>query len=194
VEVLFLTSVFCLSFYSSSVYGPLLVALGLLYPVAAMISYISREKELRQKELMKMMSVTESDIGWAWYITFFALSVVTASGTAGVSAVLYENSDPLYLWIFWLLTFNAVVVFSMLMASFTSRSTRNVLIGLLVFFIGVFLTLAVDYETGSRYVFWRRICRLMLTFEVIRSQSSFPMSQPINSSCTACIQCFDWSN
>lgn len=43
-------------------YGPLLVTLGLLYPVASMVAYVTREKELRQKELMKMMSVTESDM------------------------------------------------------------------------------------------------------------------------------------
>lgn len=43
-------------------FAPLLVTLGLLYPVAAMIGYVTREKELRQKELMKMMSVTESDM------------------------------------------------------------------------------------------------------------------------------------
>ena len=43
-------------------YAPLLVLLGLLYPVAAMVGYVTREKELRQKELMKMMSVTESNM------------------------------------------------------------------------------------------------------------------------------------
>ena len=35
-------------------FAPLLVTLGLLYPVAAMVGYVTREKELRQKELMKM--------------------------------------------------------------------------------------------------------------------------------------------
>ena len=43
-------------------FAGLLVTLGLLYPVAAMIGYVTREKELRQKELMKMMSVSESDM------------------------------------------------------------------------------------------------------------------------------------
>jgi hypothetical protein len=42
--------------------APLFVVLGLLYPVASMVSYIAKEKELRQKELMKMMSVTETDM------------------------------------------------------------------------------------------------------------------------------------
>lgn len=132
-----------------AVYGPLLVTLGLLYPVAAMISYVVREKELRQKELMKMMSVTESDIGQSWFVTFFIYGLITASATAGVSISLYENSSPLYLWIFWLFTFLAVIVFTMSISTLTSVTTRAVLIGLLIFFIGVFLTLAVNYETGS---------------------------------------------
>lgn len=43
-------------------FAGLLIMLGLLYPVAAMVGYVAREKELRQKELMKIMSVTESDM------------------------------------------------------------------------------------------------------------------------------------
>lgn len=125
------------------------MTLGLLYPVAAMITYIVREKELRQKELMKMMSVSESDIGWAWFISFFWFNLIVLTITAGVSVILYENSQPFYLWIFWLFTFLAVVVYCMCCATLTSKTTRGVLIGLLIFFIGVFLTLAVDYQTGS---------------------------------------------
>ena len=130
-------------------YGPLLVTLGLLYPVAAMIMYVVREKELRQKELMKMMSVSESDIGWAWFVTFYGLAFLTASACAGVSMALYESSEFLYLWIYWILVFLAVTVFSMAVATLTSKTVRAVLIGLLVFFIGVFLTLAVSYESGN---------------------------------------------
>ncbi len=40
-------------------YVPLLLVLGLLYPFAAMVRGIVQEKEMRQKELMKMMSVSE---------------------------------------------------------------------------------------------------------------------------------------
>ena len=38
---------------------PLLLVLGLLYPFAAMLRSIVQEKEMRQKELMKMMSISE---------------------------------------------------------------------------------------------------------------------------------------
>jgi ABC-type branched-subunit amino acid transport system ATPase component len=129
--------------------APLLIALGLLYPVAAMISYITREKELRQKELMKMMSVVERDIGWSWFLTFAVFNLVTAVATAWVSTVLYEASDFHILLVFWVLVFLAVTVLSMAMASITTKAARAVLIGLLVFFGGVFLTLAVDYRDGE---------------------------------------------
>lgn len=121
----------------------------MLYPVAAMISYIVREKELRQKELMKMMSVMENDIGWAWFVTFAVFHLVSASCASVVAAVLYEHSSLLLLWIFWALTFLALVVFSMTLSTLSSKSARAVLIGLLVFFSGVLLTLVVNYRTGD---------------------------------------------
>jgi ABC-2 family transporter protein len=132
--------------------GALLVTLGLLYPVAAMIGYITREKQLGQKELMKMMSVTELDIGWSWFMTFFLFNMVTATFTAFVSMALFEFSKGVYLWLFWVFTFLAVTVFSMFLSTLTSKSTRAVMIGLLVVFMGVFLTFAVDVQDGKSTV------------------------------------------
>ena len=125
--------------------GPLLIVLGLLYPVASMISYMVKEKELRQKELMKMMSVTESDIGWSWFLTFGSLHLITVICMTAVSTVLYSNSDTVLLFIFWLFTWLTIILFSMVMAALTSKTTRGVLIGLLLFFIGVFVAISVDY-------------------------------------------------
>ena len=69
-----------------------------------MVRYIVLEKELRQKELMKMMSVKESDIGWSWFFFFFVFHVVTAAGTAGVSTLLWDESSGYILFAFWLFT------------------------------------------------------------------------------------------
>lgn len=132
--------------HKNSETGPLLVTLGMLYPVAAMIGYIVREKELRQKELMKMMSVTESDIGWSWFVTFILWNIVAAFFTTVMSNVLYEASEFRFLFRFWVLTFLAVTVFSMMISSFSSKSARAVLFGLLAFFIGVFLTISVPID------------------------------------------------
>lgn len=127
-----------------------MISLGLLYPVASMISYIVKEKEYRQKELLKMMSVKESDIGWSWFVTFFIFHLVTATLSAILSTMLFRKSSFLLLWLFWLYTMIGTIVFCMVVASFTSKSTRAVLIGILVFFSGAFLTLAQPYDTGNK--------------------------------------------
>jgi len=130
-------------------FAPLLVTLGLLYPVAAMIAYVTREKELRQKELMKMMSVTESDIGWSWFFTFLLLHVLTATLTTVVAGQLFNNSDGGYLWFFWMMTFVSIITFSLAISAITSKSTRGVLLGLLIFFAGVILTFVLDYQEDN---------------------------------------------
>jgi ATP-binding cassette subfamily A (ABC1) protein 3 len=128
---------------------PLMVILGFLYPVASMIGFICREKELRQKELMKMMSVTESDIGWSWFISFAVFHIVTATIVSAVSGAMFKNSTGFYLWIFWVLTLMSTVVFSMAVATLASKATRGILIGLLLFFIGVFFSISIDYQDAS---------------------------------------------
>jgi ATP-binding cassette subfamily A (ABC1) protein 3 len=147
VSIHSLILLFPISRASTTVFAPLLIVLGLLYPVAAMIGYIASEKEHRQKELMKMMSVTESDINWAWFMTFFIFNMITATLISIVATSLYVSSDGFLMWIFWVFTFTAITVFTMVIASLTSSSTRAVLIGLLVFFIGYFVTSAADRET-----------------------------------------------
>jgi hypothetical protein len=69
-----------------------------------MIGYVVQEKQLRQKELLKMMSVVESDIGWSWFITFALFNVVSAMCAAGVSKELYEHSTLFSLLTFWILS------------------------------------------------------------------------------------------
>jgi len=136
-------------FGAIAAFSPLLITLGLLYPVASMISYVTKEKELRQKELLKMMSVTESDIGWAWFMSFFVFNVITATLTSVVASRIYENSEPLIMWFFWVFTFTAITTFTLALSSLTSRATRGVLLGLLFFFGGYVLSVAIDYTTSS---------------------------------------------
>lgn len=129
--------------------APLLITLGLLYPVATMISYIVREKEMRQKELMKMMSVRECDIEFSWFCTFVTKHMITATCTAAVSSILYEAASLVLLWLFWVLTFLAVIAFSITCSALASKSSRAIVVGLLAFFSGAFLTMAVDFQTSS---------------------------------------------
>ena len=80
---------------------------------------------------MKMMSVTESDIGWSWFLTFMVFHFITATLAAWISDALFEKSEGFWLWVFWMLTIIAMVVFCMAMASLTSKTVRAILIGIL---------------------------------------------------------------
>jgi len=110
----------------------LLVVLGLVYPIAAMIMYIAREKEKGQKELMKILGATESDLGWAWFMSFFLFNIISATIVSGVSMALFENSKGRYLWFFWVLSFLALTVFAMFLAALTGKTLRAVMIGILM--------------------------------------------------------------
>ena len=140
-------------FYATvSPYVPLLLVLGLLYPVASIIRSTVTEKELRQKELMKMMSISESAIELSWFISSYSFFFISGILSTITSALLYPNASPVTLLIFWELAFLAIVLFALAVSAVFSKSTRATLVGILVFFAGYFLTLSAEYETGSRAI------------------------------------------
>ena len=137
-------------FYATiSQFVPLLIVLGLLYPVAACIRSIVQEKELRQKELMKMMSVPEAAIGWSWFVMLYSFLLLSAILTSVVSSALYSNSTFVILLVFWAFTFLGSLMFATVIAAIFSKATRATLVGILLYFSGYFLTLALDYTTDS---------------------------------------------
>lgn len=121
----------------------------MLYPVAAITRYIVLEKELRQKELMKIMSVKESDIGWAWFVSFILFHIPTVAGCSITSSMLWGNSTFVLLLTFWALFMLSLINFTSFVSAFFSAAARGTLVSLLVFFCGYFLTLVVDFATGS---------------------------------------------
>ena len=165
-------------FYGSiGPFAPLLFTLGLLYPVASTIRSVVLEKELRQKELMKMMvsqiishrsfphmnnmdnsnfirnhvqSVTECDIGWSWFLSFYAFFAPSGLLTAVFTNLLYSTSNFLWLLVFWQLTFISCIVFCFLIAAVSTKATKATLIGIMMFFVGYFVPFAVDYQNGDR--------------------------------------------
>lgn len=137
---------------------PLLMTLGILYPCAAMCSYVVQEKELRARELMKMMGVTDWEIGSSWLLSFWCVQIVSATLVTKVSAMVFENSEAIYLFYFWQLCFLGFVVLSLFMSTMFSKTTRGVLFIMLFVFVGYFMTAVEDVETGNSAI----ICLLSL--------------------------------
>ena len=161
-------------FYESiGPFAPLLFTIGLLYPVSATIRSVVLEKELRQKELMKMMvrstlirfvsnmirtsltepfhpqSVTECDIGWSWFVSFYAFFALPGVLTAIFTNLLYSSSEFIWLFVFWQFSFIACIVYCCFIASFSTKATRATLIGIMLFFVGYFLPFVIDYQDAS---------------------------------------------
>jgi len=135
-------------FYSQiAQFIPLLIVIGLLYPIAACVRSITEEKELRQKELMKMMSVSDAAIGWSWFISLYSFLFLSGLFCSLAADALFAHSQWVLLLIFWEVAYLASLMFVFVVAACFTRSTRAVLVGLLLYFVGYFLTLAVDYTT-----------------------------------------------
>jgi ATP-binding cassette subfamily A (ABC1) protein 3 len=115
-----------------------------------MIRYIVLEKELRQKELLvKMMSVVESDLGWSWFVSFLIFHAITSVGATAMTTQIYTNSSFVLLLLFWLFSMVAIISFSFFVAALFNKATRGTVVGLLVFFVGYFLTLVADFRDGK---------------------------------------------
>ena len=87
--------------------------------------------------------------GWSWFLTFLMLHFFSATVTSIVSAQLFTNSDSGYLWFFWMMTFVAMINYSLAISALTSKGTRGILIALLVFFSGIILTSVLDYQEAD---------------------------------------------
>jgi hypothetical protein len=136
----------------STEFAPLLLALGLLFPFAIIVGQITREKQLGQKELMKMMSVQESDIGGSWFCSSLVFHAPTSLLAALASSFLYSVSSFWLLWLFWIMTLISVIVFGMLMAAFFSKAHQALLIGVTFYLAGIFLSIVSSINTISAHL------------------------------------------
>jgi ATP-binding cassette subfamily A (ABC1) protein 3 len=137
-------------FYKSiETFAPLLLVLGLMYPMASTVRALVQEKELRQKELMKMMSISDFSIELAWFISLFMFFSAAGILMTIICDNLYESSNGFLLFIFWELAFLSILMFTFVMASFNSKPSRATLFSIMLFFVGYFITISVKYDDGS---------------------------------------------
>lgn len=97
-----------------------------------------------------MMGVAEAEIGWAWFLSFLLFYVgIVASIVSVVSFRLYENSNAMTIWGFWILTFTALITYCMALSVLVSNGTRGVVIGIMTTLMGAFLVMAYSFWKGQ---------------------------------------------
>jgi ATP-binding cassette subfamily A (ABC1) protein 3 len=139
----------------SSVF-PLVFILAYLYAISRVLVVLIQEKETRSREYLKILGMSEGAIILSWYITYLVIFTVSAILQAlASSAGLFPNSDPVLIFIFFLLFSLSVLAFGFFMSTLFSRSRTGAFAGMVLFFFMYFVssgfssTSSVNSKTGA---------------------------------------------
>lgn len=130
---------------------PILVILGFTYPLGNMLRLLVEEKELRQKELMKMLSITDFCLESSWFVTFLFFSGLPCVYLIShYTEVLYDKTSFSLLLVFWTLVYCVLIMYSFAFSTLFSKSSRAALVGQMFFYGGYFRLIKVDISGGER--------------------------------------------
>ena len=96
---------------------------------------------------MQMMSVSISAIEWSWFVSLCSFYFPSSLLVTVTSTQLFSNSSFFMLFIFWILVFLSSIIFAITIASFMSKTSRATMIGVMIYFIGYFVSVFFDYTT-----------------------------------------------
>jgi len=114
---------------------PLTMTLQFGPVVASIAYYVARERMTRQRELMRMMGLSDCALMWSWVLMFVLMNViVTMFMMVLFMAFLFQQSDWFLWWIILFLFACALSTFGMSMAAFVSTDKWSALGAIGMFF------------------------------------------------------------
>ncbi|KAG6587048.1 ATP-binding Cassette (ABC) Superfamily [Phytophthora cinnamomi] len=135
---------------------PLVFILAYLYAISRVLVVLIQEKETRSREYLKILGMSENAIILSWYITYFIIFLISAILQAIASrAGLFPNSDPVLIFLFFLLFSLSVLAFGFFISTFFSRSRTGSFAGMVLFFFMYFVssgfssTSSIGSKTGA---------------------------------------------
>ncbi|EWM26310.1 atp-binding cassette superfamily [Nannochloropsis gaditana] len=127
---------------------PLLMILAILYTVTNVVRSLVTEKEARIREGMRMMALTDSALYASWVFHFATTFTIIAALIVLVGGKLFQHSDKGLVFAFFLLFFFATMAFAFWMSTFFSKSKTAASLGIMPYFAGYFLTMALKPASG----------------------------------------------
>ncbi|GMF13566.1 unnamed protein product [Phytophthora lilii] len=129
------------NFDSSSFYDtisnvfPVIFALSYLFTISRILVVFIQEKELRLREFMKILGVTEKTIIITWYMTYTIILFVGAvvQALAGLAGLFPKTSVILTFLFFWLFGMS-VLALAYLVSTLFNRARVGSFVGMIVFF------------------------------------------------------------
>ncbi|KAF1782645.1 P-loop containing nucleoside triphosphate hydrolase [Phytophthora cactorum] len=167
------------SFYDtvSNVFSVIFV-LAYLFTISRILVVFIQEKELRLREFMKILGVTEKTITITWYITYTVVLFVGAVVQAIAGLVgLFANSSVILTFLFFFLFGMTVLSLAYLVSTLFNKARIGSFVGMLIFFfmhmvgcifspVGLALgvTVLADAETTGAGVTFSNVSELSHNF------------------------------
>jgi ABC-type multidrug transport system ATPase subunit len=127
---------------------PIFMLVTILYSVSNVVRSLVTEKEARIREGMRMMALTDSALYASWVFHFATTFTIIAALIVLVGGKLFQHSDKGLVFAFFLLFFFATMAFAFWMSTFFSKSKTAASLGIMPYFAGYFLTMALKPASG----------------------------------------------
>jgi ABC-type multidrug transport system ATPase subunit len=127
---------------------PIFMLVTILYSVSNVVRSLVTEKEARIREGMRMMALTDSALYASWVFHFATTFTIIAALIVLVGGKLFQHSDKGLVFAFFLLFFFATMAFAFWISTFFSKSKTAAILGIMPYFAGYFLTMALKPASG----------------------------------------------
>uniref|UniRef100_H3H5H8 ABC transporter domain-containing protein n=1 Tax=Phytophthora ramorum TaxID=164328 RepID=H3H5H8_PHYRM len=119
-----------------------------LFTISRILVVLIQEKELRLREFMKILGVTEKTIILTWYITYAAIMFVGAviQALAGLTG-LFPNSSLIVTFLFFFLFGLSVLALAFLISTLFSKARVGAFVGMVAFF--AMYAVSQGFSTGT---------------------------------------------
>ncbi|EGZ20193.1 ABCA1 lipid exporter [Phytophthora sojae] len=119
-----------------------------LFTISRILVVLIQEKELRLREFMKILGVTEKTIILTWYITYAAILFVGAvvQALAGLAG-LFPNSSLIVTFLFFFLFGLSVLALAFLISTLFSKARVGAFVGMVAFF--AMYVISQGYSDGT---------------------------------------------
>ncbi|EDV22374.1 uncharacterized protein TRIADDRAFT_10137, partial [Trichoplax adhaerens] len=138
--------------FASAIGGilPLFMTLSWIYTAAMIVKAVVHEKELRLKEVMKMMGL-DNGVHWAaWFIQCFIIMLLTVFFLTLILRFgrIFMHSNPVIIFLFFMVFSLSTIMLCFLMSVFFTRANVAAACGGIIFFLSYFPSiLVILYES-----------------------------------------------
>jgi ATP-binding cassette, subfamily A (ABC1), member 3 len=127
----------------------LLFVMAFLFPVTRLVRALVLEKEMRLRETMRTMGMSDAAAFLSWIATYGLIFALLAALIAAVGVAIFSHSSPLLVFLLFLAFGSSATTFCLLVSVFFTKSRTASVLGGILFFASFFAFFAVNGASAS---------------------------------------------